>query len=274
MSSAEADFELVRLLMYMDAGLLLEPDKAYLIESRLLKLARAAGETVSELLARLRASEDPELRRQVVEAMAIQETYFFRDPWLFDSLREDVIPGLLQRRQSERRLCIWCAACATGQEIYSICLLLREHFPELDGWDLLIVASDFSEEALERARAGRYTMPEVNRGLPARVLMRYFGQRGLEWELHKEVRRMVDFRAINLVGEWPDLPLFDIVLLRNVLIYFDEQTRRDVLTRVRGAMRQDGRLFMGGTESPLGLVEGFEPSDHRNSYYYRIQGGG
>ncbi len=272
MTVSDADFELVRQLVYEDAGIVLEPDKHYLVDSRLRRLGGEGEDPMTEVMARLHLGEDAQLRAAVVQAMAIQETYFFRDPWLFDSLRTEVIPELMQRRASERSLRIWCAASSTGQEIYSICLMLREHFPELLGWRLELVASDFSEDALQRARTGRYSMPEVNRGLPARLLMSNFSQRGLEWELHAEVRRMVDFKLINLVDDWPELPLFDVVLLRNVLIYFDNGTRRDVLTRVRATMRSDAFLFMGGTESPLGLVDDFIPGAERSIYFYRVNG--
>lgn len=271
--SAE-DFAYVRQLMYEAAGLVLDPDKAYLVETRLQKLLRANQTDVAGLVARLRAGGDSWLRTAVVEAMAIQETYFFRDPWLFDSLREEVLPGLIKARQSSRQLRIWCGATSTGQEIYSLCLMLREEFPQLMDWDLQIYASDFSLVALERAQAGRYSMPEVNRGLPARLLMKYFTQVGLEWELHREVRRMVTFLPINLVREWPELPVFDVVLLRNVLIYFDEGTRRDVLARVRGLMQDDACLFLGATESPLGLMTDFRSNAARGGTYYRIVGRG
>lgn len=267
---SEGDFEFVRELVRADAGIVLDEDKHYLVDSRLQRFSRDHGD-LDALMAQLRDG-DTHLRAAVVEAMAIQETYFFRDPWLFDALAGDIIPDLMEKRAAERTLRIWCAACATGQEIYSICMLLRESFPQLVSWRLEVLASDFSREALGRAESGLYSLPEVNRGLPVRMLTKYFAQQGLSWQLGSQVRNMVNFASINLVGEWPELPTFDVILLRNVLIYFDEATRRDVLSRVAAQLRQDGALFMGGTESPMGFSSCFVPGAERNCYYYRLGG--
>lgn len=266
------DEDISRILqcIHEHAGLVFEPEKRYLVETRIRKLAKSSGRSLAELLQALEAG-DPAVCAAVTEAMTIQETYFFRDPWLFESLREDVIPALLQRRAAQRTLRIWSAACATGQEVWSVALLLKG-IPELVGWDVQILGSDFSPEAVERARKGSYSHMEVNRGLPARELALNFRRRGVEWEVAPDIRSGVSFRCINLVDEWPELPLFDIVLLRNVLIYFDEQTRREVLHRVRETMHDDGFLFMGGAESPLGIVDVFHPSVSNRACYYFLRG--
>ncbi|MDP2227973.1 MAG: protein-glutamate O-methyltransferase CheR [Moraxellaceae bacterium] len=266
---SDDDIQTVLTCIRRRAGLVFEPEKRYLVESRLQKLAQSEGKSLAQLVQALDAG-DERIALAVTEAMTIQETYFFRDPWLFDSLRTEVIPALLQRRASERSLHLWCAACATGQEVWSLVLLL-ESIPELAGWDVQILASDFSPQALARAQAGRYSHMEVNRGLPARELAVHFRRHGLEWEIDPALRRRVTFRQINLVEPWPDMPRFDIVLLRNVLIYFDEPTKREVLLRVSNVMQADGFLFMGGAESPVGVVDRFLPGVSNRACYHFLQ---
>lgn len=255
--------------VHEQAGLVFEPEKRYLVENRVEKLALMRGMETRPLLQALRDG-NAEVKAQVAKVMAIQETYFFRGPWFFDSLRTDVIPSLLRRRSAERSLHVWSAACASGQEVWSIAMLLAQ-MPELSGWDIEIVGSDFSPAALEKARLGRYNHMEINRGLPDRELATHFRRIGLQCEVGPELRRNVTFREINLVGGWPELPRFDIVLLRNVLIYFDDTARRDVLQRARDVMRQDGFLFLGGGESPLGVVDAFRPGLSGRACYYRLR---
>jgi chemotaxis protein methyltransferase CheR len=265
----EEDIAQILRCIHERAGLLFEPEKRYLVESRVSRLALGMNMEVNALLQAVHAGDNA-VCHAVTEAMCIQETYFFRDPWLFDSLRQDVIPALMQKRARERRLNIWCAACATGQEAWSVALLL-EQMPELASWDVQILGSDFSPAALQRAEAGCYTHMEVNRGLPARDLALHFRRRGLGWEVGPELRRRVQFREINLMESWPELPVFDIVLLRNVLIYFDTATRRDVMQRVQQVMQDDGFLFLGGGESPLGVADAFHPGVSHRACYYRLQ---
>lgn len=262
----DEDLHMVLRVAHDKAGLLFEPEKRYLVESRLQKLAQEKKTDVAAILAALRAG-DAAMQADVAEAMTVQETYFFRDPWLFESLREDVLPQLMQRRAATQELRIWCAACATGQEPWSIALLLAG-MPALANWDVEILATDFSPAALAKAASGRYSHMEVNRGLPARELAVHFRRDGLDWVVASDIRRRVRFQRLNLIEDWPELPAFDIVLLRNVLIYFDEATKRDVLGRVRAVMRGDGILFMGGAESPLGLDDAFRPSISNRACYY------
>jgi chemotaxis protein methyltransferase CheR len=273
MSLSPDDIALVRRSMLADAGLVLDVDKDYLVESRLMRLARQQGTTVPGLLHTLRREGSSALRYAVVEQMAIKETYFFRDPWMYEALREELIPDLMRRHARSRRLSLWCAAAATGQEIYSICLLLLEHFPALADWHVTLMASDFSAAALAQAESGRYSLADVNRGLPARLLTQHFTRAGLDWQISDSIREMVQFRSINLVGEWPSLPTFDIVLMRNVLIYFEPGTRQRVLAGVHRVLGPHGCLILGGGETPAGASEGFRPHPRCRGCYERMGGG-
>lgn len=187
------------------------------------------------------------------------ETTFFRDVRPFETLKRVVLPQLLERRVQDRSLNIWCAAAATGQEPYSIAMLLHDSFPHLAAWNAQFIASDLSKTLLLRARKGTFTQLEVNRGLPAALLVKYFHKNGSEWQIDARIRDMVDFREINLVKPWPPLPSMDIVFMRNVLIYFDLETRRNILARVARTLKPDGFLFLGGSETVTQLEEVFEP---------------
>jgi chemotaxis protein methyltransferase CheR len=270
-----ADFEYLQSLLRQRAALVLESGKAYLAEARLLPVARRAGCTsVGELLGRLRAVPVNGLHEQVVEAMTINETSFFRDVLPFEALRQEVLPGLIERRQGERRLHLWSAGCSSGQEPYSLALLLNEHFPNLDSWDVTITATDLSTAMLERAQRGRYSQMEINRGLSAQLLVKYFRRQGLDWEIDEAIRGRVEFRPLNLAESFPPLPLVDVVLLRNVLIYFDVATRKEVLGRVVRVLRPDGALFLGGAETTLGIDDTFERVACGKSSYHRLRRGG
>jgi chemotaxis protein methyltransferase CheR len=272
MSLTPADFDYVRALVRQRAAIVLDDDKAYLAETRLLPLARAlALGSVTDLVARLRAGPANGLHRQVVEAMTTNETSFFRDILPFESLRREVLPELRRRRTAERRLRLWSAACSTGQEPYCLAMLLCEQFGPPAGWDVRVVASDLSTEVLERARRGRYSQLEVSRGLPAPLLARYFQPQGAEWQVKDDVRRLVDYRQLNLIEPWPDLPPLDVIFLRNVLIYFDVATKRQVLGRVRRLLRPDGYLFLGGAETTLNLDDAFERVEFQRAGCYRLR---
>lgn len=274
MTLSEEDFGFVQRLLQEEAGLVLDTDKDYLVASRLGRLASDQGDSdITQLIRRVRNGNDVALRGAIANAMTIQETYFFRDPWLFNSLRYEVLPALIRDRARDRVLRIWCAASATGQEIYSLCLLIREHFPEVSDWTFEILATDYSATALASATRGSYSQMEVNRGLPATLLIKYFIREGTHWQVRPDIRSMVQFSRVNLVGTWPALPRFDLVLLRNVLIYFDSATRRDVLTRVADTLRSDGYLYMGGTESPVGIVDCFHAGAEGRACHYQLHQG-
>lgn len=270
MPISSREFNYVRNLVRERSALVLERGKEYLVESRLGLLACREGfASLRELLECLPTDATGVLQRKVVEAILTYETTFFRDIRPFEVLRDVVLPDLLTRRASHRSLNFWCAASAAGQEPYSVAMLLRESFASLDSWNIRLIASDLSREILERAREGRYTQLEVNRGLPARLLVKYFQKLGGYWQIHKDIRRMVEFQEINLTEPWPQLPGMDIIFMRNVLIYFDVETRKNILSRVHRLLRPDGYLFLGASETPIILTEHFEPLPQGKSACYR-----
>jgi chemotaxis protein methyltransferase CheR len=264
------DFEFVRTFIRERSAMVLDEGKSYIVESRLLGVVRSEElESVAALVAELRRQPKGRMAEVVVDAMTNNETLFFRDPPVFDALRDDVIPDLVRRRGSERALRIWCAASSSGQEPYSLAMLLRESFPELRGWTLDFVATDISPTMLERCRVGRYSKLEVGRGLPEPLLRRYFSESGSEFEIDPAVRGMVTFRRMNLSEPWPSLGRLDLVLLRNVLIYFDVATKREILKRVGRTLADDGYLLLGGGETTVMLDDSYERVQFGRAAFYR-----
>jgi len=270
----EADFEYLRELMHLRAAIVLERGKEYLALSRLEPVARDHGlTTVSELVDKLRTRElTSALHDQVVDALTTNETTFFRDynPW--ESLRTLVMPELLARKERTRTLAIWSAGCSSGQEPYSIAMSIREHFPELLTWQLSILGTDISGSVLDRARAGRYGQLEVNRGLPAHLLVRHFTRAGMEWEIEEPIRRMVRFEHHNLNDVWPSMPPVDLVLMRNVMIYFETEAKRQVLAKMHDQLAPHGYLLLGASETTYSLSDDFirEP-DGRTAWYRPVR---
>jgi chemotaxis protein methyltransferase CheR len=269
----DQDFDFIRQLLRQRSAIVLETGKQYLVESRLTPLVRRLNlGSIGELVHELRTRPADGLQGQVAEALATNETSFFRDHHPFETLRKTVLPELVRRRGGERRLNLWCAGCASGQEPYSLALLLQEHFPELAGWKVALLASDFSRDILARARAGRYNQIEVNRGLPAALLVKYFRQHGTDWQLEADVRGRVDFQEINLVQPWPPLPRMDLILIRNVLIYFDVETKKAILDRLARSLRPDGYLLLGGAETTLNLSDRFRRVEQLKSGFHQLVG--
>jgi chemotaxis protein methyltransferase CheR len=275
MTFAAKDLTMIRDLVLRRSGIVLDETKTYLIEGRVTALARKLGlANVELLLAKLRAPMPGDPLRAVdavVEAMTTNETSFFRDSLPFDAFRAHAIPDLLERRASERRLNIWSAASSTGQEPYTLALLLREHFPQLASWTVTLIASDLSGEVLAKARAGRYSVTDIGRGLTAPLLAKYFRRDGGEYEVSADLRRMVDFRQINLLDAWPTMPKFDVVFVRNVLIYFGAETKQKILGRMRGVMQPDGYLFLGAAETTMNIDDAFERGPLDRSGCYRLR---
>jgi chemotaxis protein methyltransferase CheR len=270
----EEDFEYLRELMHLRAAIMLERGKEYLALSRLEPVARDHGlTTVSELVAKLRTRElTSALHDQVVDALTTNETTFFRDynPW--ESLRTRVLPELLERKERTRTLAIWSAGCSSGQEPYSVAMSIKEHFPELMEWQVSILGTDISSSVLARARAGRYGQLEVNRGLPAHLLVRHFTRAGMEWEIEEPIRRMVRFERHNLNDAWPSMPPFDLVLMRNVMIYFETEAKRQVLAKMHRQLAPHGYLLLGASETTYSLSDDFtrEP-DGRTAWYRPVR---
>jgi chemotaxis protein methyltransferase CheR len=271
MGMTDQDFDAIRKLLHEHSAIALDSGKQYLVESRLGPVLRQNHLTsIADLVAALRARPGNGLQRQVVEAMVTTESSFFRDHHPFEALRRVVLPDLINRRREERRLNIWCAASAHGQEPYSIALLLREHFPQLAGWSIRLLASDLSREVLARARAGLYNQIEVNRGLPAALLVKYFEQRGTDWQLRADVRGMVEFQEINLARHWPALPRMDLVLIRNVMIYFDVDTKKTILAKLVRLLNPDGYLFLGGAETTINLSHSYRRVEPLKAGLYQL----
>jgi len=253
-----ADFAFIAQFLKERSGLIITQDKMYLLETRLASILRDNNlPGLSALVEMLRAPGATKVKDQVVDAMTTNETSFFRDNNPFDALRKSVIPGLIERRAATRSLRIWSAACSTGQEPYSLAMMLRDSFPVLGGWKVEIVATDLSPSVLERAREGVYSTFEVQRGLPIQMLVRHFDQIEPNWRIKRELRQTISFRPLNLLEDFSALGQFDIVLCRNVLIYFDQPTKTRVLNAIARRIAPDGALLLGGAESVFGLCDAF-----------------
>jgi chemotaxis protein methyltransferase CheR len=261
------DYDYLQKMLKDRSGLMLSADKKYLLESRLLPLARKSGVTgIGELVAKMRAGSEA-LILDVVEAMTTNETFFFRDKTPFDHFRETVIPELLRARAARKTLRIWCAAASTGQEPYSLAMILKEMAAALNGWRVEIVATDLSPEVLEKSRSGLYTQFEVQRGLPIQMLVKHFTQVGAMWQLNADTRALVQFRQFNLLQDFSSLGKFDIIFCRNVLIYFDQATKTDVFNRLVKVNEVDGYLFLGAAETVVGLTDRYRICPNRRGVY-------
>ena len=262
------DYEFLRKLLKERSGLDLSPDKQYLVESRLVPLARKVGLAgISDLVQRMKSGSAEALTSDVVEAMTTNETFFFRDKTPFDHLKDTMMPALLQARGARRSLRIWCAASSTGQEPYSIAMCLKELGPAVAGWKVDIVATDLSQGVLEKSKAGIFSQFEVQRGLPIQLLVKYFTQVGDMWQLNPEIRSMVQHRQLNLLQDFAHLGTFDIIFCRNVLIYFDQDTKTAIFERLARVIEGDGFMVLGAAESVVGISDVFKPHPERRGLY-------
>jgi len=276
MSLSPRSLNFVAELVQKQSGIVVSADKDYLVVSRLMPIARQEGHAdVDRLVDALKRRRHRALEARIVEAMTTNETTFFRDVHPFMTIQKQLLPRLVEARRKDRKLAIWSAAASTGQEIYTIAMMIREHFPELRRWQLELHASDLSSEVIEKARSGRYAQHEVNRGLPATLLLKYFTKTDdHHWQLKDEIRSMVDFREINLIGSWPsDQPPFDLVLLRNVLIYFEAETKVEILQRLERRMTPGSALMLGAAETTMGLDDTYERVLDGTTTYYRLRRG-
>lgn len=248
------EFEFLCGFLHQRSGLQLTPGKEYLVTARLQPLAQRRGlGDIAALVTALRQKPPADLIQDVVEAMTTNETLFFRDKTPFEDLRCTLLPDLIEQRRAERRLRFWCAACSTGQEPYSLLMLLDESFPELVHWQVEIVATDLDTAALSRARSGLYSHLEIQRGLPIQLLIKHFQQAEGGWQIRDSHRQRISWRQLNLLEPFDALGRFDIICCRNVLIYFDEPTKRDVLNRLTDRLSADGLLLLGAAETAIGL---------------------
>jgi chemotaxis protein methyltransferase CheR len=262
------EYDYLRKLLKERSGLVLSSDKQYLVESRLLPIARKSGLTgLGELVQKIKTPGTEALIVEVVEAMTTNESFFFRDKIPFDHFREAIMPSLVVARAKQRRVRIWCAAASTGQEPYSLAMCLKEMAGQISGWRVEIIATDLSQEVLEKAKAGIYSQFEVQRGLPIQLLVKYFTQIGETWQIAPEIRSMVQYRPFNLLSDFGQLGIFDVVYCRNVLIYFDQPTKVDVLERIARIAEPDGFLVLGAAETVVGLTEAFKPIPERRGLY-------
>ena len=267
------DYDYLRKLLKERSGLVLSADKQYLVESRLLPIARKIGVSgLSELTQKLKTPANEALIVDVVEAMTTNESFFFRDKIPFDHFRDVIVPSLLEARAKDKRIRIWCAAASTGQEPYSLAIILKEMAAKLAGWRIEILGTDLSLEVLEKAKAGIYSQFEVQRGLPIQLLVKNFTQIGETWQLSPEIRAMVQYRPLNLLADFSHLGRFDVVFCRNVLIYFDQDTKTAVLDRIARQMPDDGYLVLGAAETVIGLTDAFKPLADRRGLYVPTAG--
>lgn len=269
---SQEDLNYIRTLVQRHAAIVLGQDKAYLIEMRLELLAQQMElASLQHLISVLRANLSVNLRDQVIEALITHETSFFRDVHPFESLKTVILPTLIAKRSVKENFTIWCAACSSGQEPFSVAMLVREHFPELIGGRLRIIATDLSSAILARARQGLYSQIDVNRGLPATLLAKYFVKKGLDWQIKPEILRMVEFQQGNLATAWPPQLSLDLVFLRNVLIYFSVETKKAILSKIRAVLKPDGYLFLGASETPLNLDVAFETVSVDRTLCYQLR---
>ena len=270
MACSDSDYAYLRDLVLTQSANLIDPSRNALFETRLTPIARLAGVNgVEGLVNMLRVERASHLHHAVAEAMTINETSFFRDVKPFDLLRTHVIPDLIRQKSDVRKLRIWSAASSTGQEAYSIAMLLCEYFPELFKWDVKVIGTDISRGVIEYAQRGRYRRMEVNRGLPARMLVKYFERDGEEWQISPKARALCEFRYANLCGQFPPLPVFDLVMLRNVLLYFPQQDRSCVFSDVYRQMTRTGYLILGNAEQAEDSTNLFRVQFSADCYLYR-----
>jgi len=255
MAITAANFKFIQDFAHDTAAIVLEAGKEYLVESRLSPIAEQEGfETLDRFIDQLRTNPKATLfHEQVIDAITTNETSFFRDFHPFEALRRQILPQLIEQRSGLKRLVIWSAASSTGQEAYTIAMIIREHFPQLRDWRIQILGTDLSPTVIAQARQGVYSQLEVNRGLPAPLLVKYFAKVGNKWGLKDDVKSLVEFRQMNLVKPWPIMPMCDVVFIRNVMIYFDVESKKTILKRIRQCLQPQGYLFLGTAETTINL---------------------
>ena len=272
MSINSIDFKYIRQLLDQKTSVILPYDKVYFVESRLAPIASSENlNSVSQLITKLRNNPLNDLHKRVIEALMTTETSFFRDNYPFEALQKFILPELISKQKMKSSLSIWSSACSSGQEPYSIAILLQEYFPVINNWNVSIIASDISEQMLELARIGRYNQHQVERGFSVYFQNKYFQRQGKEWQIIPEICRKVVFQQLNLCKKWNNLPKMDLIFLRNVLIYFNIETKRNILFKVRQLLKRDGYLFLGGGETTINIDDNFELVRFNRAICYRLR---
>jgi chemotaxis protein methyltransferase CheR len=272
MSLTQAEFTFVSTMVRREASIVLAPGKEYLVEARLIPVARAVGAAnVTEFIAELQRRPNPAHQRKIIDALTTNETSWFRDREPFAALTDVVLPELVKSRSAARKIRLWSAASSSGQEAYSLAITLQENLPP--GWTYEIMGTDISTEMIKRAEAAEYSQVEVNRGLPASQLVQYFERAGAHWRVTPALRRNVSFKLLNLTAPLPAMQQFDIIFLRNVLIYFDVATKRNVLQNAAKLLRPDGWLFLGAAETTIGIDDNYERVAAGRTSAYRVRTG-
>lgn len=269
----ESDFSYIQKLVFDKSANVIESGKEYLAEIRLLPIFRSEGcESIHELVSKMRMNQSEDLKDKVVEAMTTNETLFFRDAQPYEALKRVVIPSLMEKNKTYRTINIWSAACSTGQEPYSIAMLICENFPSLLDWNVKIIASDIAKKVIERAHEGIYSQLEVNRGLPPELLAKHFKKVGSDWQISEKIKNMVEYKEINLAKTWPpSLPLLDIIFMRNVMIYFDIPTKKNIFKKLAHLIKSESYLFLGGAETTMNLSESFERITADKTSFYQLK---
>lgn len=268
-----ADFEFLSDLVKRESGLILNQDKSYLLESRLMPIVRRREmKDLVELVAATKSGGDKSLVNEITEAMTTNESFFFRDTKPFDTFRDVSLAHLLEARKHKKSIRIWCAAASSGQEPYSLAMILKEQAAKLAGWKIEIIGTDLSTDILAKAKAGIYTQFEVQRGLPVQLLMKYFTKEGESWQINSDIRDMVQYKAFNLLDDPRMMGQFDVIFCRNVLIYFDQPTKAEVLERLSERLPDDGVIYLGGAETVLGLTKKFRPVANLRGVYEKSSG--
>lgn len=253
-------FDLIRHIIFEKASIVVGDNREYFVIARLNLLMKKLGITkIDNLLHTLTSNPSADVNESLIDVMTINETSFYRDQTPFNMLKAAVLPKLIEQNSRNSQLKIWCGACSSGQEPYSIAMLLEEYFPDiLKNWHVKIIATDISQEILKQAREGVYNRIEVNRGLPVQLLVKYFEQDGIGWKISDKIRRHVEFQTCNLSDPKLTIPEVDIVFLRNVLIYFNDTTRQQILTRIAHSITDNGYLFLGSSETLINLSTPFK----------------
>ncbi len=272
MTISAPDFDYICKMIRENAAIVLGPGKEYLVESRMASLIQQEGiASIEDLVKTLRQNPQNGLQTRVVEAMTTNETSFFRDIHPFNVLKDHVLPEIIEKNKDKRQINIWCGASSSGQEPYSLAMLIRQNFPKIIDWNITFIASDISHEMLDRCREGVYSQLEINRGLPAPMMVKFFQRKGTDWQIKDDLRKLVDFRFVNLCQDWPFMPPMDLVMMRNVLIYFDVEIKKEILVKVKKNLKPGGYLFLGAAETTINLEDSFERMNFKQSGCYRIK---